>query len=200
MQWRLVDKTSTAQPSSGKYRDWKNLLREEAQRQCVYCAISEARFGGYRNFHVEHYRPQKFFRDLANDIRNLFYCCAICNGFKGADWPNEPLEDMSIAAYPDPSLCDYSTFLFVREDYLASSDKLAGAYVVERLYLNRPQLLMARELAALRSSLEDLTGRALELLDGRQPELLGLVKEAVALVTKLGDISPYEPGDIERPA
>jgi 5-methylcytosine-specific restriction endonuclease McrA len=104
MNWRRIPKEKTVQPKKGRYSDWKEILAEEGFNQCVYCAIPDACFGGIRNFHVEHYRPKSKFEKLENDIKNLFYACAICNTFKGDDWPGEPEKDFFAPCYPDPSL------------------------------------------------------------------------------------------------
>ena len=105
MKWIRICNAERSQPSSGSYREWKPQIARDCSHQCVYCAIIEARFGGIRNFHVEHYRPKSRaeFASLENVITNLYYACAICNGFKGADWPATPKSDHSVPAYPDPA-------------------------------------------------------------------------------------------------
>ncbi len=108
MKWKRVPKENCKQPTTGTYSDWKEILAEEGFHQCVYCAIPEPRFGGIRNFHVEHYRPKslKRFQKLTNDIRNLYFACAICNTFKGDDWPAEPDAQFHSHCFPDPSKTD----------------------------------------------------------------------------------------------
>ena len=58
MEWFKIFKENSVQPKTGKYSDWKEIIADECKHQCVYCALSESRFGGIRNFHVEHYRPK----------------------------------------------------------------------------------------------------------------------------------------------
>src|SRR5690606_2049579 len=101
---------STELPKHGsKYSDWKPELAREGFHQCVYCTISDASFGGIRNFHVEHYKPKGLaqFAHLENDFSNLFYACAICNTFKSDDW-TDPVDDYSVGCYPDPSKKSYA--------------------------------------------------------------------------------------------
>ncbi len=158
MKWKRIPKEKTQQPIKGKYSDWKPILAEEGFHQCVYCAISEAQFGGSRNFHVEHYKPKARpeYKHLINDIRNLFYACAICNTFKGADWPSDPDAEFSKPAYPDPSSICYEE-LFLREDCGVINGKYTAAkYMIEKLYLNRPQLILERRLAKVFSRIEEL--------------------------------------------
>src|SRR5947207_2527252 len=108
MRWTQVDRTRAAFPTRGSYKTWKPIIRVHCYYQCVYCAISEASFGGERNFHVDHHRPQKKFKKLRNDPKNLLYTCCVCNCFKGDDWPAEPTHDHSLEAYPDPAAYDYN--------------------------------------------------------------------------------------------
>lgn len=151
MTWRRIDKTQSPVPTSGDYRSWKPLLAREGRLQCVYCCIPESRFGGIRNFHVEHYRPQSLFPRLRNDYLNLFYACGICNVFKSDDWPADHLQgDLSHPAYPDPSQVDYGSFLTIDESTgEVSGSGILGRYIVERLHLNRPQMVAIRKLTQL---------------------------------------------------
>ncbi len=145
MKWIRVEKSRTAQPKTGNYRQWKPILANEGRHQCVYCAIPESRFGGTWNFHVEHYRPRARFLDLENTIGNLFYSCAICNTFKGDDWPNEPMLTHRIASYPDASRHDYNNLFNIDiGSGMIIGRYTASRYMVEKLYLNRPQLILER--------------------------------------------------------
>lgn len=202
MSWFRIIKEDAQQPAKGTYRDWKEDIREEGRRQCVYCTIKEAHFGGFRNFHVEHYRPRREFPALENDIRNLFYGCGICNSFKGGAWPGEPLADLSSCCFPDPSAVDYSDFLRVDPaTNLVSGLNTAAKYVVERLYLNRPQLILLRRYLAVRMTARELCRRAKELMERANASMDGvapLVAELALLALDVDDIAPYEPNDVRR--
>lgn len=155
MKWFKIDKTQTKQPEIGMYNDWKALLADEGRHQCVYCAIPEASFGGIRNFHVEHYRPKsnEEFKHLKNAIANLFYACPVCNTFKGDDWPCSPPDNLSVPCYADPSVVDYN-YIFLRTGSLEiEGANQAARYMVEKLYLNRPQLIQERRQAYLQQRL-----------------------------------------------
>lgn len=151
MNWRKIEK-HVMQPLEGCYKDWKTKIAEEGFHQCVYCSIHESLLGGIRNFHVEHYRPKskKRFPHLINDIKNLFYACAICNSFKGDDWPCDDVSDFTVHCYPDPSQTDYSEIFSVD---MANGKILAhypaSAYILEKLYLNRPQLIYQRKISIM---------------------------------------------------
>lgn len=145
MRWQIIRKQVPDPMPGGTYRNWKDALREEGGKRCVYCAIPEACFGGPYNYHVEHFEPKSKAPDRTNDWMNLFYACAICNVFKGNDWPNAT----RIVAYPDPSVIDYETVFQRNEDGTIGAVGATGKYMIERLYLNRPQLCLTRSEAAL---------------------------------------------------
>jgi len=145
MNWKKIEKAPGKKPPTGTYSDWKPLLAEEGFNQCVYCAIPESLLGGIRNFHVEHYRPKSKFSNLENDYSNLFYACPICNTFKSNDWPSEPVEDHSVASYPNPSEVDYNTlFESDTQKGLIKGKNVAAKYIQEKMFLNRPQLITER--------------------------------------------------------
>lgn len=213
MIWKRVPKEYARQPSKGNYSTWKEILAEEGFHQCVYCAIHESQFGGTRNFHVEHYQPKHKFKKLENDIRNLFYACAICNSFKGKDWPGKPRKNLSNPSYPNPSKIDYNT-LFTNDPDLGIivGRTIAAKYLIEKLYLNRPQLLLERrinfgerkfetivpviqecieQLKAMNSTHETETSKLLA-------EFASLTLDISQMLAKLRKIRPYKPSDIMR--
>lgn len=212
MKWKRIPKEKCVQPESGTYHDWKSILAEEASYQCVYCAIHEGSFGGTRNFHVEHYRPKSKFGELENDIMNLFYACAICNTFKGDDWPSEPLQDFSNPSYPDPSETNYNDLFFsitvkgeIQGRYIASK------YLAEKLYLNRPQLIIERRISSITSRLTDIQRIAVNLAsglmangNGKARDYLGRLVKVLAKICELQRIihvlRPYDQMDVRRPA
>jgi hypothetical protein len=163
MNWKLILKNPTKFPTLGTYRDWKGHLRREADFQCVYCCIHESSFGGLRNYHVEHYKPKSVFNALENDYNNLFYACAICNVFKGDDWPGSPQRNLSNISYPCPSTVNYSNLFNVDISTGELKGKyIASKYVVEKLFLNRPQLIIERKLQLL---YDDANGLRKELMN-----------------------------------
>jgi 5-methylcytosine-specific restriction endonuclease McrA len=205
MRWRRIPKENTAQPSTGSYRDWKAILAEEGFHQCVYCAIHEVSFGGIRNFHVEHYRPKSKFEHLTNDIRNLFYACSVCNTFKSNDWPSEPVTDHWVQAYPNPSTVDY-TELFVVEltSGVVDGRYVASRYMIEKLHLNRSQLIVERRFHHLLLRSEQIRGwirRCFDQLKQREntpiaielrDRLVQMYDKMLSLTNRLHEISPYQ--------
>ena len=207
MKWRRVEK-GTAAPPVRRWADWKPVLAKEAGWRCVYCAISEAGFGGIRNFHVDHFRPKSKFPHLSEDYYNLFYACAVCNTFKGSDWPGEP--DPATATWVSPSENDFNDMF----DLDPGSGEVSGtcaatAYMTEALHLNRQQLVLERRLhlqlqhaRALVSVVAPLMTRLLEEKE-RSKRGNELASEAVAklarvtkLATQMTMVRPYAVGDV----
>jgi len=212
MNWKPVDFTRRIQPRSGTYKNWKRQVADECHHQCVYCAIHESRFGGLDNFHIDHFRPKSRFAKLENVIINLFLACAICNRFKSNDWPNEPRARHSVASYPDPSKCDYNQLFKVSSNnYVVSGRYLASKYVTDRLYLNRPQLVIERRAHALERRIkdfQDFAKIATANLSKSKAEPRSVIKaftelsEAlISLSEKLSDVHasrPYNLDDVRR--
>lgn len=211
MRWRIVNKTPGFQPTVGTYSDWKGILAVEAQNQCVYCSIHENHMGGIRNFHVEHYRPKSKFDNLTNDYSNLFYACPICNVFKSNDWPNDPPnQDLDIIYYPDPSIDDYSLLFDVDFNLgLIKGKNTRAEYIVNKLYLNRPQLITNRRLLVLNdqlSRISPLVSKWFSLLEKSthplsKTALTELGKwslDSMNLLLQLHKSIPYKVGDVKK--
>lgn len=164
MNWKLIPKDPSSQPASGEYGDWKEIIAAQCFYQCVYCSIHEAQFGGIDHYHIDHFRPKSIadFKHLENDICNLFYACPICNRFKSNDWPGEP--NLDNATYPDPCKTDYSN-LFDFANYKIKGKFIAANYIIERLFLNRSQLIMERRETTLRTKANDLINEILSLME-----------------------------------
>lgn len=209
MKWKKIAK-DTKQPRKGKYPDWKPLIAKEGYYQCVYCAIHESSFGGFRNFHVEHYRPKSKFKKLLNDINNLYYACAICNTFKSDDWPAEPKKDLSNCSYPNPSMTDYNElFMHSGTGGALTANYVASKYILEKLYLNRPQLIMERRLyfistrlqrlvTSIKQSIPNLADIETEEARRHLAALAGALATIVGMEEKLRVLRPYDSDDIKK--
>ena len=203
MQWPNLVGKSRIQPVTGRWHQWKQEIANHCGGQCVYCAISEGRFGGIRNFHVEHFRPKVKFPALENDIRNLYLACAICNVLKCDDWPAEPAADHSLTAYPDPSVADYNMLFTVSPaTYELGSFTVAGKYVIERILLNRAQLVLERRLAATLRRLDEFEAWVNTSLNDMTSEEM---KATVAVLLKISTVKtdalrarPYQDLDTKR--
>lgn len=203
MNWKIVIKDPKNQPTSGTYSDWKPQIAEECYHQCIYCCISEGHWGGMDNFHIEHFRPKSLFADLENNIVNLFYSCPVCNRFKSNDWKNEP--DLNQVSYIDPSVVDYTTIF----ELDPTTNKLSGLYIasrymLERLYLNRPQLINERREYRLIQEEKARISKIMELLSQtNDPDLTKKCLEKIVAINahlhKRNELQPYTLQEIRKP-
>jgi hypothetical protein len=183
MNWCIIDKSKTVQPTVGKYNDWKPQLAEEGLFHCVYCAIMDTRLGGIRNFHVEHYRPKSLFPDLCQVITNLFYACPICNVFKSNDW-HDVTDNFEDIFYPDPSTFDYKVLFEMDEGGVLFGKNKTGAYIINKLGLNRNQLIIDRQFTVLLKAYNDMKIEYREIRD----KLIGInSSESRVILQKMVD-------------
>jgi hypothetical protein len=204
MEWPIMLGRSRSQPTSGSWNQWKTEIAGDCQERCIYCAIHEGSFGGLRNFHVEHFRPKSLFKDLENDIGNLYLACSICNILKGDDWPNEPHVSCAVDAYPDPRHVDYNTVIELSDATSEISAKnRSAAYLIERLVLNRGQLIRQRRLAGLFAYLDEIAEWAKGVFEREEdPEVLAslglLFADVMKWTVAIPRTRPYGPGDVVR--
>jgi hypothetical protein len=204
VQWPILLAKARTQPVAGRWHQWKQEVADHCCGQCVYCAIHEARFGGIRNFHVEHFRPKNRFPKLENDINNLYLACGICNVLKGDDWPCEPAADHSLATYADPAVTDYNILLIVSPvTHEVSASTFSGKYIIERILLNRAQLVLERRLAAMLKAFGEFEKR----VDGALPSMSASELKTVSAMlltlsrtkTTVLQNRPYRDVDTKRP-
>lgn len=209
MKWFRIAKETSPRPTSGStYHDWKEHLLTEGNNQCVYCAININSFGGIRNFHVEHYKPKAKdkFPELINEYSNLFVACSICNCFKSDDWPDEPSTLLNNHAFPDPSKIDYCNFLEHNNHAVVESNHVTGRYIIQKLFLNRPQLILERRSYYLNEELkresEKLKNIGLQLKDQYNSDpgidaMLIMIETTILLIDG-NYINPYTNEQIRR--
>jgi|SRR5690554_1088779 len=211
MKWTVIDKTLTKRPHTvSEYGKYRPELRLEAKEKCVYCGIHENSLGGSDSFHVEHYKPKSKFSKLEKEFENLFYACAICNRFKSNDWPIDPNSAHSIPSYPDPKLVNYNTLFDIDEDGVLHGKYTAAKYMIEKIVLNRPQLINERKERMLRerlnkaiTNLPELTSKVLTLersdeRDSILNEYISLSNEMISFQNNEHSISKYGPSEIKR--
>lgn len=214
MKWIRIKKEESSIPTHGsKYSDWKSEIAEEGKHQCVYCCIKEKSFGGIRNFHIEHFKPKSKFKKDEHDFMNLFYACSICNCFKGDDWPSIPIDENNIISYPNPSKVDYNNIFDVNwTDGEVQGKDIVASYMIEKIYLNRPQLILERKQVFILSEV----WRIIENIQNQKEDLysrLGndkekvisflrrideVIKTLLELIKFEGDVIPYKISQIKR--
>lgn len=203
MNWRLIVKTASDLVPPYNYDIWKEMLSEEGHRQCVYCSLDENTGGGIKFFEIEHYQPESKFKALARDYDNLFFACAICNGFKNNDWKDADTTDLSLIIYPKPSVTDYSTLFDVNfNDGNISGKFSCSKYLVTKLYLNRPQLIIYRKYSFVNSKYEQIKSwlylnidSLIEKAENGVPGALDLIRNANEM---LGKIDNYKTNTLDK--
>lgn len=111
-------------------------VRQRANFACEYCGASEIDSGGLLT--VDHFRPRTL--GGGDDLDNLLYCCYRCNLYKGDYWPAQPDE----AALWNPRIEPMEVHLRLLADGSLYALTPAGEHTLQRLRLNRPQLVTRR--------------------------------------------------------
>ena len=209
MDWFIVPQIRP-KPTTGVYSDWKVPIATNCRNQCVYCTISEGEYGGIDNFHIEHFRPKSIFGALENEIDNLFLACAICNRFKSDEWPGEPQIAGNTATFLDPSTANYHSHISFAPDATLSGQTVAGIYIIERLFLNRGQLIISRRYRrALRSlmAVTDTFDQTLDDLASLGTEGASIMREIAQASTRVNRLQarlttaqPYQAAEAKRTA
>ncbi|MBP6023291.1 HNH endonuclease [Ferruginibacter sp.] len=202
MNWKQIQKNTRVQ-NEGVYTDWKQQISDDCFNQCIYCSIHENPWGGIDHYHIEHFRPKSKFEELEHIITNLYHACPICNKFKSDDWPNEN-DDLNKVCYPDPSDYNYTDlFEFDNKTHTLVGKYKSSTYLINRLYLNRPQLTYERREQFLKIKAEALINDAKELID--LIDDVGLIKDAFRTIANLsqhlhirGNIPPYKLVEIRK--
>lgn len=147
--------------------------------RCGYCGVSEASVGG--ELEMDHFHPQA--AGGSDEIDNLVYSCTTCNRFKG--------DYASAADAPDslrllrPNVDDLTTHIFEQAhgDLLGLTPR--GWFHIQRLNLNRPQLVEMRRLHHTMQAQRDELARTREAEGRLRRENSKLQGEIVRLRTAM---------------
>ena len=154
----------------------RETLRRRYQFRCGYCDTSEVDVGA--ELEVDHYHPRS--KGGSDNFSNLVYCCPACNRFKGNYWnPSSPLRLLH------PQRDNPSEHFREGEDGLLIPLTETGRFHIERIQLNRPQLVGQR----LRKTREAEAERMYAVLLKRFTELERELAEALAELEFLQDNS-----------
>jgi|SRR5579884_401454 len=113
----------------------REALRRRFQFRCGYCGVNERDAGA--ELTVDHFQPRS--QGGLHDPDNLVYCCHACNEFKGDFW--QPTSSRRIL---HPLKDDLAEHLIEQEDGTLRPLSETGAFHIEKLHLNRPQLIEYR--------------------------------------------------------
>ncbi len=159
-------------------------IREAYRRRCGYCGVSEVWVGG--ELEIDHFRPRR--RGGADSLDNLVYACTTCNRFKSDYWP--PADAPESLRLLHPGQDDLAAHLLE-----SANGRLVGltpraCFHIDRLRLNRPQLIDLRQLRLTEQSLQKEIVQARDIktqLQKRIRELeteLAELREVIARLTE----------------
>jgi HNH endonuclease len=115
--------------------DSREELRRLYQFCCGYCGTSEVDIGAALT--VDHFHPRS--HGEADDPINWVYCYHACNEFKGEYWqPGSPHRILH------PLHDDLSASIVEEADGRLRGLTETGVFHIQRLHLNRPQLIAPR--------------------------------------------------------
>ncbi|HNQ23029.1 MAG TPA: HNH endonuclease [Phycisphaerae bacterium] len=150
-----------------KYGDYKPHLQPLFRFRCAYCVSHEELMGGYDAMEVDHFRPcgRIEFEHLKKEWTNLYYACRLCNGSKSSHWPSAEEERRGLR-FINP--CEEDPDSHVRITRHPANGDLcwlraltpAGQYTIDKIRLNRKQLLdIRRELVRRERDAEEALNR-----------------------------------------
>jgi hypothetical protein len=152
--------TRTQKPKQySDYKSYKNVLRVEFHRKCVYCRAPDTNAPRRDGFGVDHYRPKSLFPDLATVYENLYYCCNGCNSRKRSYWPTKENEGKLFV----PNPCEHEMYKHLRfKDDMVEGRTAAGEFAIKLLDLNDPTVVGFRQSV---THLVDVTSAQLQRLN-----------------------------------
>lgn len=146
-------------------RELREAVRRAYNFRCGYCGVHENEVGS--ELEIDHFCPSA--AGGSDELSNLVYCCPACNRNKSDYWPGDETRRLL-----HPHQDDWALHLQQAEDGRLAALTERGALHLQRLRLNRPQLIAARlsrqqrhtdaqELAALRAEIERINQHRAEL-------------------------------------
>lgn len=123
--------------------------------RCGYCGVSETNTGGL--LELDHFRLRS--HEGSDILDNLVYACPTCNRFKGDYWPaDEASVDLALLHPLEDDLDEHIEQL--ADGRLAGLTR-RGWFHIQRLQLNRSQLLELRNQRTEQERLQRILGRSL---------------------------------------
>lgn len=113
----------------------RESLRRRFGFRCGYCGFVERDVGS--ELTVDHFQPR--LRGGSDEPDNWVYCCHPCNEFKGDYWQPDSSRRI-LHPLRDP----IETHVVEQEDGTLRASSETGSFHIERLHLNRPQLVEYR--------------------------------------------------------
>lgn len=131
----------------------RDRIRQDYTYSCGYCGVSESDVGS--TLTVDHHHPT--IHGGTNDINNLVYCCHRCNEHKGSYWHQVNVPHIRLL---HPLIDNLSHHIQEQLNGQLVGITPEGTFYVQRLRLNRPQLIEHR----LRKSADEKLSSEVESL------------------------------------
>jgi len=160
--------------AASNYQQNYDMVAKDCKYRCVYCDVTVKECGG-EPLSLDHFRPKALFVDKFDGILvrhpyNLHLSCQKCNVLKSKDWQGckETIDGSTYLdgkGYIDRFEQNLLDFIEVdaggriQAKEAALGDKGPGAYMINRLHLNRPNrvyLRKKRHVENLASEIENL--------------------------------------------
>lgn len=153
-------------------QDARDALRRRIQFSCGYCGVHESDVGA--ELTVDHFQPRS--HGGPDEAHNWVYCCHACNEFKGDCWqPDSPRRILH------PIRDDMVAHVVEQEDGTLQAQSDTGAFHIERLHLNRRQLVAYRRERRLLEVARLTQARLLEHLQRLEQQVQTLIVQVEQL-------------------
>lgn len=112
-------------------------IRERYNVKCGYCEVHERDAGA--TLTIDHHRPLAY--GGTDSEENLVYCCPRGNQHKGAYWHEVHVPHIRLLHPLNDKLTQH---IFQQQDAQLLGQTPEGVFYIQRLHLNRPQLIEHR--------------------------------------------------------
>jgi len=146
--------------------EMRRKVRAIYQFRCGYCGVSEEDSGA--ELEIDHHQPQS--RGGSNEPENLVYCCPKCNQYKGSYWHEIDLPHIPLL---HPQRDDFHAHLREEDNGEIIGKTKEGSFLIQRLHLNRPELIVYRRKKRAEVQLQSELNKAKE----RERNLLRRIAE-----------------------
>jgi hypothetical protein len=150
----------------------RESLRQRFRFRCGYCGVAEADVGAQLT--LDHFQPRSWGGGDGPD--NWVYSCHPCNEFKGDYWHEDPSRRLL-----HPLRDDYAANMSEDSEGVLCPLTARGAAHIERLHLNRPQLVAFRRQRRQAAETREAQTRLLENLRRLEKQVQALSEQLARL-------------------
>lgn len=155
-------------------------VRLRAEFRCEFCGVAEV--DAASELTLDHFQPRS--KGGPDTSANLIYCCQRCNQYKADYWPDQDNSPQLWNPRRDP----FDVHLLVTDDGVVHPRTPTGDFTIQRLRLNRPQLVAYRcrqRNLAEEQRLRERQREVLALFEALQEQHWALLEEHQHLLSEL---------------